>query len=511
MSEQVLDVRSSLHLMKRRWRVVAIFALAGLGIATCYFIVRPPQYQATSLVLLPASSTTAASSAAKNIVTTDGRIATSASVLVPSGQAIGGSPSLNSLEKRVKTFTAASSVLGITASAPTALQAEKLANAVAEHLVTFVTSTNSAEISSLQAQASQISSQISDVQGQIAAANAQLAAVGATSSAGQQYSNLISKLAAEKASLALTLDSAKTQIAQLQVGQISPNQGTEVIQQATSASKFSISSFSLILAMGLVGGLLVGWLVIVATERKDFRLRTRDQLAEALGAPVVLSLETARRQSADEWLNFLEHYRPSSAEQWNVRKALRELGVGDGTTTELLVLTLVGDSASMALAVQVGMTSAASGLATGFCIEAAEDSMAGLEVACNRLTTQGSYPRPGLEVRNGVLSKWNRMPDLSVTALVVDPASPLLMASRGPDSVAVLAVSAEFATAEQLAQVAIVASDGGDAVRGILLANPASDDHTVGRFPDASARASVVHHRRALAGVRPSAMSGRAP
>jgi capsular polysaccharide biosynthesis protein len=517
LTEQMLDVKGSLRIMRRFWRTVAVVVLVGMAVATGYAVLRPAQYHATSLVLLPTTTPaagTSGSAATSNDITTDGRIATSAAVLGPAGRQVDPSLSVSALEQRVKTSADATGVLAITATGPTAQQSEALANAVANHLVTFVTtsgSTASADaLTGLQAEANQLNTQITDVQKELTAANQRLAAVGPSSSAGQQDSDLVGKLTSEQSSLALQLDTVKSQISETRLGQISANQGTEVIQKATDAKGFSKTSLVLMVGMGALGGLFVGSLVVLALHRRDSRLWTRDELAEALGSPVVLSLDATGRRTSKEWIALLEGYQPSSTEQWSIRRALRELGVGDGGGSNLVVLAFADDMPSVAQAAQVAVSAAGTGLETLFSFAFDGEPVASLQAACARFDAEGQGPRPGLEVGSGVLSQRSTAPDLTVTVLVLDRDHPTIVYARRPGTIMVLSVSAGSASAEQLARVAIAAADNGEPLKGIFVANPGSADQTVGRFPESTARTSLVLHRLALGGAGAGVVSGRA-
>lgn len=517
LTEQVLDVKGSLRLIRRSWRLVAVFVLLGIGAGAGYEVLFPAGYQATSLVLLPlgnsASATSGSSASNVNNVATDGRIATSAAVLIPAGHQADPSLSLSTLERRVKTFASAAGVLGITATGPTARQAMNLANAVAQQLITFVSSNglaaNSDALTALQAQEDQINQQITDAQKELSTVNQELVADGPTSPAGQQDSDLVGKLTAEESNLGLELDTVESQISQTKLGPISANEGTEVIQKAIDASGLSTSSLVLLLAIFAVGGLLVGSTVVLVRHRRDPRLWTRDELADALGSPVVLSLDAPNRRSTNDWVTLFDTYEPSASEQWNIRRALGELGVGDGGVSNLVVVAFGGDTASVALTAQVAMVAAASGLEIGFVVVAEDDLMAGLKAACARLSAGGG-PRPRLEVRSGPPSQWSMALDLTLSVVVLDRDHPALTVTRRSGTSTVLSVSAGFASAEQLAQVAIAAADAGESLRGIWVSNPASEDHTVGRFPDANSHAAPVLHRRTLGGVKPGVGAGRA-
>jgi len=509
LTEQVLDVKGSLRILRRFWRTVAVVVLLGVVLAGGYRVLRPPQYHATSLVLLPTSSsgTTAGSAATKNGITTDARIATSAAVLGPAGREVGSSLSVSALEQRVQTSADATGVLGITATAPTARQADLLANAVAGHLVDFVTTNASTAgsdaLTGLQAEASQLDRQLADVQKELTAANQRLAADGITSSAGQQDSDLVGKLTSAESSLNLQLDTVKSQIAQTKLGQISANQGTEVIQRATNATNSSLTSLVMLLSLGALGGLLVGSLLVLVLRRRDPRLWSRDDLAGALGLPVMLSLSAAGKRTTEEWATFLKRYQPSSMEQWSVRRALRELGVGQRAGSILVMIALDGDLASVAQAVKVAIAAADSGLSTLLTVTGDENSVASLEAVCMRFGTDGHSPRPGLRVESGSISQGAEIPDLRVIVLVINREKPILPELQLFGASAVLSVSAGYASGDELARVAVMAADHGAPLKGVLVANPSSRDQTVGQFPAVKERGPRVLQQATIRGSDP--------
>ena len=281
-------------------------------------------------MLLPAaqagSNDSASTKAAPgNDITTDGRIATSSAVLLPAGQSVNRSLSLEALQKQVTTFDAATGVLGITATSPTADDAVALADAVANRLVAFVTTNglteSSSELTSLQGQSNQLNRQISDVQAELGAAKQRLTADASTPQTASQLA-LVGTLTTELSTLTLRLDSVKSQISQVKVRQISANEGTEVIQHAVSASSHWLRSSLIKVGAGALAGLLVGSVVILVWYRRDPRPTTRDELAEALGSPVLLSLAVSARRSTKDWMAFLQRYQVGAAEQWSVRRTL---------------------------------------------------------------------------------------------------------------------------------------------------------------------------------------------
>ena len=504
MTEQILDLRRALRLLRRFWRTVAVFSLVGTLLAAGYALTRPPRYSATALVLLPNSAATTPGSQSDTVdaIPTDARIATSAAVLVPAGLKVDHFLSLATLQHRVSaTPSATASVLTIVATGPSARETEALANAVADQLMSFVTGTgavaSSGTVTALQTQADQLTGRLAGLQKEIDTVTGRLDREGSTSSAGREDTRLLTEYTSEQTDLQLQLTSVKGLISTTELGQVSANQGTQVLQRATTASSSRRSSTVLAVIIGFLVGTLGGAVFILSRHRRDARLFTRDELARALGAPVALSIHARPKRASTEWVELFDHYEPSAAEQWNVRKAMYELGALDGDMARLEILTLAKDAPAATLAALVAVSTAASKIDTAFAFIDEIDSMPGLRSACQRLAQRDEPPRPGLVVLADVdPSHWSG-PGVAIVGRTVDPAGPVEPETQ-TRTVTVVAVSAGTATSDQLARVAIAAADAGQPIRAILVANPEADDQTTGRFPEGPNRASVILHRRTL-------------
>jgi capsular polysaccharide biosynthesis protein len=506
LAEPTLDVKVSLRLVRRLWPWVAATCLVGAAAGAAYQLVLIPRYHASSLVLLPTATGTAAGTTTTGhaTITTDARIADSAAVVGPAGRRIGSTLSLKQLQARVTAAPTASGVLRITASGPSAVGATRLANAVAAELVAFVTTSGSAANSNavvgLESEVKQVDSQINDVQAQLVTADQQLAADGPASASGQAESQLVSKLTSEQSSLTLQLDSLKSQISEAQLEQLATNQGTEVIQRATSATGLSPAEFTLPVLLGVVGGLLVGYAGVVVLSRRDGRLRSRDAIAEAVGAPVLLSMEERPPRSQKEWSELFERHVPTPSMQWHVRRGLREVGRGAAGSPEprvLRVLAFGDDDGAAAAAVELALASAAAGTETVFAMAGTTGDQVALRSVCARFDAEDRRPRPMLAVRSDLRLPVGTRDGLAIELHTLDRADPKVdgAPSQRRDAV-VLVVSAGRATAEDLARAAIAADAAGLRIGGIAVVNPASEDHTIGRFPDGAVRRTMVQYGR---------------
>ncbi|MGH9006582.1 MAG: Wzz/FepE/Etk N-terminal domain-containing protein, partial [Acidimicrobiales bacterium] len=478
MTEQLLDVKRVVNLIWRHRQPAFVVVAIFLIVASVLAVARPPRYSASSLVLLPgsaSSSTGPNGQTISNDMSTDSQIATSAVVLAPAGSKVDPSLSLGQLRQRVQADGTATNVLQITASGDTPRQAERLANAVASDLVKFVTTNGSATgesgLASLQSEAEQLTRQISTVDNEIQTTSRRTATERSSTPAGQADSALLASLTAQQSQSTLQLDNLNSQIAEAQLGASAVNAGTEVIQKATTASPPNfVGAVLSVLIGGIIGFALVS-VLIVLRYRGDPRLRRRDQIAEAVGVPVVLSLSTTRRSKTSDWAEWLGHYEPSSNERWRVRKALREIGIGDGSPHTMLVLALAGDDAGLVAAPQLAVCAATLGVSVSMNVLGKDRYAMDLRAALKRTTASGHGP----SIKNGV----NRT-GLTIMPTMVDALRPAVPTKHADSTI--LVVSAGFASAEDLARVANSAADSKQPVNSIVVTNPDPVDLTTGRF-----------------------------
>lgn len=95
------------------------------------------------------------------------------------------------------------------------------------------------------------------------------------------------------------------------------------------------SPLKALIITGLVGaaaGAVIGIIVSMAIGRKDKRLRERDEIAGAIGIPVLASVPVKHPSDAAGWNKLLEDYKPASVHAWRLRAALQQLGMGDPVT-----------------------------------------------------------------------------------------------------------------------------------------------------------------------------------
>lgn len=261
-----------------------------------------------------------------------------------------------------------------------------------------------------------------------------------------------------------------------------------VLQPATDATGAPFTPRVLIAALvGAVFGLLVGAVIALAIGRSDRRLRTRDEIADAIGLPVLASVWAGQPSDAPGWRRLLESYQPGAVDSWQLRKVLHGLGLADGrgNGASLGVLSLSEDRKALAIGPQVAAFAASCGVSTALVIGPQHDphAVATLRMVC--AAPAGLESGPG-QLQVGVSDQSDRVsvPGASLTVVVgVLNANAPAVSETTRTTATVLALSAGAATAEQLAQVAASAADDGRVIAGILVADPDPTDHSTGRMP----------------------------
>ena len=256
-----------------------------------------------------------------------------------------------------------------------------------------------------------------------------------------------------------------------------------VLSYATAATAPQVRIDILVTALlGAAAGALIGVAGVLAIGRRDRRLRKRDEMADAIGVPVLASVSVRHPTHAASWTALLEDYQPSGTDAWRLRTALSDLGLGaDGSS--LTVLSLRSDRWALALGPQLAVFAASCGIPTTLVIGPRRGSRraAGLRAAA------ASPPSPIRPSRLRVVLADDDHLDrrdaaLTVVVAVVDDRTPRV---AGPvrTGVTVLGVSAGAATPEQLARVAANQAAHGHFLAGILVADPDPADPTTGRLP----------------------------
>jgi capsular polysaccharide biosynthesis protein len=430
-SEQELNLRRSLRVMRRHRNLIASATALGLLLGSAYSVHDPPMLTSTALVVLPAAVQSAGAATGPGAGATTGNgpdpymvtqivIAGSDPVLSSALSEVSPAMSLQTLRNEIHIASPATGILSISAKGRTAGQAEITANAVAESYTAYVSSRAS-------------------------------------------LAGLVS---------AHVLDSAVTA------------SGTAAVKQLVIYA----------LAGGVFGA-LIGITLALVIGRRDRQLRECDEIAGSIGIPVLASFPVDHPRDAAGWTKLLEEYKPGDLDAWRLRNALRQLGMvgfnvnnySDGGSSSLAILSLSSDPGAMAVGPQLAVFAASLGISTNLVVGAQQDTdaTATLRTACDvpppASSKRSSYLR--VTVSDGGPATGQPGAALTVVVAVVDAQTPRV-AETMHATTTMLAVSSGATTAEQLARAASSAAADGREIDGILVADPEPTDHTTGRNPE---------------------------
>jgi capsular polysaccharide biosynthesis protein len=426
MSQQNLDLRKSIQIVRRRKRLFAGVAALGLLIGAAYAVVVAPMISSSALVVISGTPTplvnqanTTGNAAAETSLATEVVIATSSPVLAGALPKV--SPPTNSvpaLGNRISvTALDGSDVLSITATGKTAGQAEATANAVANSYISYVSdSTNPA----VHVTAKMVEP--------------------ATTATGSKLTEHIG------------------------------------IYAILGALAGAIVGFVICIALGranrrlvqrdeIANSIAAPVLASIPVERPADPAAWARLLEEYEPAPVHAYLLSKLLR------------------QFGVED--RDTGDTRAKAPSLTVLSLASDPTALALGPQLAAFASAHGIPTALVVGLQQDTnvTATLRTACAAGAPTASGHRKPLSL---LVAEDDRVGPLSaaftVIVVVVDGRDP-----RVPPAVrtsaTVLGVSAGGVTAEELARVAAAAAADGRDIYGILVANPDPDDQTTGRIP----------------------------
>ena len=413
MSQQALDLRRSLQLVRRYRNIVGFAAALGLVAGAVYTALHPPMLATKALVALPPTVVGIAGPPARDLAS-QVVIATSDPVLAKAMRHVTPAVSLATLRGRVQVTSVTTDILAIGAQGTTAAQAEDIANAVADSYVSFISSPG--------------------------------------------------------------------------------NPDGWVQESATTAAGTPLARRLLVNGgLGALLGALAGTIVALAIGRNDRRLRERDEIAGAIGVPVLASIPVGHPSDTAGWAKLLEDYDPGVVHAWSLRKALHDLGLTDvrggsvrgGSGASVAIVSLSSDPGALALGPQLAAFASSLGIPTALVIGPRQDAdaTATLRAACTARPAMPSGRSSHLRVTVGDHEDVGGQPDaaLTVAVAVVDGRAPRV-ADTMRTTATVLGVSAGAATAEQLTRVAVRAADDGRDIAGVIVADPDPADHTTGRL-----------------------------
>ncbi len=271
--------------IKRGTRLWCILAIVGLIGGLGYYLKAPPQAKASTSVLLTYGPTESPASAVFDNQT----IAESHTVAELAMKMLGDTGPVGAFAASYVVGVVTDRILVIEASAPSGTQAVARANAIAKAFLQYRASQELAvqkeQVAVLDNEAAADRDAVANLQGKVAALTTQGASSAKLKQAQgqllQEESNLstVQTLAASTASGDATLQA---------------NAGSVVLDPAALQPQSKTKKLAEFAAYGLIGGLVIGMAIAAIGAVISDRLRRRDDVARALGAPVRLSVGPVR-------------------------------------------------------------------------------------------------------------------------------------------------------------------------------------------------------------------------
>jgi capsular polysaccharide biosynthesis protein len=273
--------------LKRRAWLWCLTAVLGLLIGSGLYLKYPPAYHASASVLLVDSP----SQDPATQITNDQAMAQSQAVAALVVGQLGLRQSAASLQAASTVTVVSDNVLLFNVGAPSAADAMQRVTALATDFLNFRAQYEQAEE---QQQQGVLDQQFSQAQASLDPINAQISQLsGAAASPAEQAE--LAKLETQRGVESQIEQYATSTKAAAQTTTAGMVHGSKMLGVAIAIPRSHVKGTALYIGSGLLGGLAAGMAIVIVGALVSDRLRRRDDVAEALGAPVRLSVGTLRR------------------------------------------------------------------------------------------------------------------------------------------------------------------------------------------------------------------------
>jgi capsular polysaccharide biosynthesis protein len=276
--------------LRRRARLWGILAIIGLIIGAGYATAKPPKYTATTTILLvdnPQENPV-------NEIATDLALAESTPVAAAVVSRLGLQETPASFLGTYSVTQVTTQILSITVSGPSSGTAVQRASAIATQYLAYRAKYAQASQQETEAELQQ---QVSNEQQSLTSITSQLGQAQSQPSSTSQQAE-VKSLQAQQTAATYNLNSVKqyvtTTLASTRTTTQQMVKGSQVVSPATPGKRSVTKTLALYAIGGLLGGLAIGMVIVIIGAITSDRLRRRDDIAYAFGAPVRLSVGPLR-------------------------------------------------------------------------------------------------------------------------------------------------------------------------------------------------------------------------
>lgn len=323
MSDEVVRLSVIGQMLRRRWRLLLALAALGAVVGATASLLWPPAYESSSKVLVQGDP-------AKDRVLSEAQIAMSLAVLDRAAAGLNWGVNGSGLRGSVTAAVADGNVIEIKAEASSPNRARQLAEQVTQQYVAFSTEILTASASasgevlaprrnSLQKQVADLNRRIGEVAsvGLLNAANTQGAAARAE----------LQQLNSNRTEAAKELNDLDEQIAKAQ--DAASRENFSIIEPpVASPAPVTLTRLDLI-AGGAALAAVLGAVVMVVVRQADHRLRRGSDIAAALGAPVLVTVEAPAEAPATSSTNGSSNGHDADAPRSMIQRLMRNGALGD--------------------------------------------------------------------------------------------------------------------------------------------------------------------------------------
>ena len=279
--------------IRRRARVWCAAGLIGLVLGLAAFSVRPPAHKASISVII----TDGANANPMDAIFTEMALVQSRAVAAPVMQRLGLHESVTKFLSSYAVSQVTDRVIGITVSAPSSSEAVQRASAIATEFLSYQASLLRTQqqrvVSSIDQQIDGLNQQVATLDEQIAADQPPTGRSAARHAAATQRA-AVGQLDADRTADLNAIAGLQQAISSYEVSnQLTNDQiisGSRILGPAAALPASKLKSRAGYLVAGMAAGLAVGVGIVVVGALVSDRLRRRDDVARALGAPVELSV-----------------------------------------------------------------------------------------------------------------------------------------------------------------------------------------------------------------------------
>lgn len=268
--------------LRRRARLWCVLALVGLIIGVGYSIWKPPKYTASSTVLLVDKPQQDPVSA----ITTDISLAEGIPVAAAAVSQLGLHQTPASFLGTYSVKEITTEILSITASGPSSSAAVQRASAITDQYLEYRAKYEQAQQRDTEAV---LQKQVTQAQQQLDSITTKLTQAQASGDRAE-----VTRLQAQQTAAANNLGTVKQNVASTIVSTRTTTQqmisGSQVVSPATPGKRSVKKTLAVYGIGGLLGGMAIGMAIVIIEAIISSRLRRRDDIAYAIGAPVRLSV-----------------------------------------------------------------------------------------------------------------------------------------------------------------------------------------------------------------------------